>query len=181
MTSSPFSSMTPIGQRRNTAALQDASEVLYVIGHCALVTPAARSTPVRSRWSRVRLSRTSSHVHPVAAGNYPSNSFACFGIHSKRFILYALLQFETPDWFRRVGGFVDVNWHLALIPRLVAEPSVSLLSRSVLSSVQAIPCERHPADQPARKYAHQKSLAALEAGSKANALIDSYRSRRAKH
>lgn len=48
----------------------------------------------------------------IAAGNYAADRLAGFGIHMQRFVLHALLHFKAAERLRRVGGFVNVNWHI---------------------------------------------------------------------
>ena len=56
-------------------------------------------------------------MNAVPAGNDAPDGLPGFRIHANRILFHTLLKFETPDWFRRISRFVNVNWHFALLGR----------------------------------------------------------------
>jgi hypothetical protein len=54
-------------------------------------------------------------VDAIATGNNAPDRFTGFRIHAKRLVFHALLQFETSNWFRGIGGLVNVNRHWTLL------------------------------------------------------------------
>ena len=67
---------------------------------------------VRANGTDGRTRRSTGNVNAVTAGDHASHRFTGFRIHLQWLILHTLLHFETPDWLRRIGRFVNVDRHL---------------------------------------------------------------------